>query len=118
MAKVKRNCDNCGVGYTADTRNLKRGWGKCCSKSCAASLREEKKPNYDPVRVEVNKIRRKNWVRNGLNIKAQRRGYPDFNTMIEDQSMEDGSWDEHGGVELSICNICNLRANFCQCGDY
>lgn len=41
--------------------NLKRGWGKCCSKSCAASLREKSKPGYDPERVARNNIRRANW---------------------------------------------------------
>lgn len=38
MGKIKRKCDNCGKEYTADTRNLKRGWGVvllqklCCPK--------------------------------------------------------------------------------------
>lgn len=40
MAYVTRICENCGRPFQADTRNLARGWGKCCSKSCAASLRE------------------------------------------------------------------------------
>jgi len=37
-----RNCDHCGKPYKADNRNLKRGWGLCCSKSCAAKKREIK----------------------------------------------------------------------------
>lgn len=40
---MKRACDNCGEFYTTDQRNLSRGWGLCCSKSCAATLRERKK---------------------------------------------------------------------------
>jgi len=43
MGLIKRNCDNCGNTYDADTRNLKRGWGLCCSKSCAATKREKKR---------------------------------------------------------------------------
>lgn len=39
---MKRNCDFCGKEYEADNRNLKRGWGLCCSKSCAAKLRNSK----------------------------------------------------------------------------
>ena len=39
--KIKRPCDNCTKTYIADTRDLNRGWGKCCSKSCAASAREK-----------------------------------------------------------------------------
>jgi hypothetical protein len=58
---MKRNCDNCGKEYNADPRNLKIGWGLCCSKSCAASKREKSKPNYNPKRVAKNNIRRKNW---------------------------------------------------------
>lgn len=54
MKKTKRNCDNCGKTYFADNRNLKRGWGLCCSKSCSASKREKSRPNYDPVRVAEN----------------------------------------------------------------
>ena len=55
------NCDNCGIEYEADTRNLNRGWGLCCSKSCAASKREKSKPSYNPERVKANNIRRDNW---------------------------------------------------------
>ena len=45
MGYIKRKCDNCGEEYMADTRNLRRGWGLCCSKSCAASKREKSKPD-------------------------------------------------------------------------
>lgn len=41
MAYITRICDNCGKPFQADTRNVARGWGKCCSKSCAAALREK-----------------------------------------------------------------------------
>lgn len=42
---MKRKCDVCGKEYEADNRNIKRGWGLCCSKSCAAKKREQKKVN-------------------------------------------------------------------------
>lgn len=58
---MKRNCDNCGEEYDADPRNLKRGWGRCCSKSCAAKKREMSKPGYNPKRVAANNIKRENW---------------------------------------------------------
>lgn len=58
---MKRKCDNCGKEYNADERNLKRGWGLCCSKSCAAKKRENSKPSYSPTRVRANNIRRANW---------------------------------------------------------
>jgi len=58
---MKRNCDNCKKEYEADMRNVNRGWGLCCSKSCAASKREKSKPNYKPERVLANNIRRENW---------------------------------------------------------
>lgn len=43
----------------ADNRNLKRGWGKTCSKSCAASKREKSRPDYDIKTVERNNRIRK-----------------------------------------------------------
>lgn len=43
MITIKRKCDVCGREYDADYRNLQRGWGLCCSKSCAAKKRELKK---------------------------------------------------------------------------
>lgn len=62
MGKIKRKCDNCGKEYTADTRNLKRGWGLCCCKSCAAEKREKSKPGYNPKRVAINNVRRLCWT--------------------------------------------------------
>lgn len=61
-----RNCDNCGRQYKEDIRNVKRGWGLCCSKSCAAKKREKLKPSYNHNRVEANNIRRNNWTINNL----------------------------------------------------
>jgi len=58
---MKRNCDNCNEPYEADNRNVKRGWGLCCSKSCAASKREKAKPGYNEQTVQANNIRRENW---------------------------------------------------------
>ena len=117
MGYIKRKCDNCGKEYMADERNLKRGWGLCCSKSCAAQKREKSKPNYNPERVAANNIRRANWVENGKDIWARKRGYPDFETYERDADMEDASWDAHGGIELAICDICGLRSDYCTCGE-
>ena len=58
---IERNCDNCNKEYYADERNLKRGWGLCCSKSCAAKKRESSKVGYNPKRVARNNIRRAAW---------------------------------------------------------
>jgi len=57
-----RKCDNCGHSYDADMRNVNRGWGKCCSKSCAAKLRNKTDSQpveelvKDPVAYEVKYI--------------------------------------------------------------
>lgn len=59
--KIKRFCDNCKKEYEVDERNYKRGWGLCCSKSCAASKREKSKKGYNPEKVALNNIRRENW---------------------------------------------------------
>lgn len=70
MAYVTRICENCGRPFQADSRNVARGWGKCCSKSCAASLREksavhntrEEKPHrltYDELVARANTTKEK-----------------------------------------------------------
>jgi hypothetical protein len=46
---IERQCDFCKKTYQADSRNLKRGWGLCCSKSCAAKNKPKhlrQKPKY------------------------------------------------------------------------
>lgn len=60
MAVLKRKCDNCGKEYNADSRNLKRGWGLCCSKSCAAKKRE--KENGHQFRKMIHD-KRSDWER-------------------------------------------------------
>ena len=40
---MKRFCDYCKTEYDADIRNINRGWGLTCSKSCAAHKREKSK---------------------------------------------------------------------------
>ena len=67
MGYTKRNCDCCKKEYMADDRNLKRGWGLTCSKSCAAEKREKAKPNYNAKRVERNNERRVTW-NNGRDV--------------------------------------------------
>ena len=48
MAKQIRKCDFCLCEYIPDKRNLKRGWGLCCSKSCSGNKRELDKMNFIP----------------------------------------------------------------------
>jgi hypothetical protein len=61
MSFTKRQCDNCSKEYLADNRNLKRGWGLCCSKSCSASKREKSKPTWNIKTVAENNERRRTW---------------------------------------------------------
>lgn len=58
--KQTRNCDFCKKEYQADNRNLKRGWGLCCSKSCAAKKRE-KVNSKKPTQVKINKPFYEDW---------------------------------------------------------
>lgn len=71
MSYTTRNCDNCGKKYKADNRNLKRGWGLCCSKSCAAKKREMSRPDYNPFTVERN-----NRIRSGKMTKEDFENLP------------------------------------------
>lgn len=49
---------------------------------------------------------------------AKSKGYPSYEEMIDNQAMDDPSWSSHGGIEISICRICDLRADYCRCGEY
>lgn len=95
---VKRNCDNCGEEYKADTRNLKRGWGLCCSKSCAATKREKSKPGYNPERVERNNVRRVLWNENKTleNFRNENKTLENFREGDEYEGLENLSGDALG----------------------
>jgi ssDNA-binding Zn-finger/Zn-ribbon topoisomerase 1 len=47
---------------------------------------------------------------------AKERGFPSHADMVETELMDDPSWDAHGGIEIAICDCCNLRADYCRCG--
>lgn len=81
---IKRKCDNCGREYNADTRNLKRGWGRCCCKSCAAEKRERSKPGYNSKRVAENNIKRILWSLPYLNPDRERH-FLDYDGADNDQ---------------------------------
>jgi hypothetical protein len=83
-----RGCDNCKKVYYADNRNLKRGWGLCCSKACAAKKREKSKPGYNPQTVADNNYRRQHWNDN----ERQDDSYGGLDDGLDFLS-ECGSWD-------------------------
>ena len=45
MSTVEKVC-SCGKKFTAKLADLKRGWAKSCSKSCAATKTNKKTGNY------------------------------------------------------------------------
>lgn len=46
MAMIKAKCKYCGDPMQVREADVKRGWGKFCSKSCAASWKERRTGNY------------------------------------------------------------------------
>lgn len=68
---TERKCDNCGKIYLAENKNLKRGWGLTCSKSCASQKREKSKFGYNPKKVEMNNIRRTLWNQKRTNFTSE-----------------------------------------------
>lgn len=44
MATTKSKCIKCNKVFYPRTVDVKRGWAKCCSKACAAFIRERNKP--------------------------------------------------------------------------
>lgn len=47
MSTVERKCQKCGKSFLAKSADVKRGWAKCCSKACAAHMREKKLDRFD-----------------------------------------------------------------------
>lgn len=45
-AKVEKKCVTCGKNFIARVADVKRGWAKSCSKSCAATQTNKKTGNY------------------------------------------------------------------------
>lgn len=45
-AMVECVCKTCGKKFMARVADRKRGWAKCCSKSCAATQTNKKTGNY------------------------------------------------------------------------
>lgn len=41
LVKTTKSCQNCGKEFTPDKRNVNRGWGLCCDKSCAATYKNK-----------------------------------------------------------------------------
>lgn len=74
----------------ADKRNLQRGWGLCCSKSCAANKRERSRQSYSPIRVAKNDIRRITW--NSMSEAYARSNKSSYDDVDESHPLE---WD-HG----------------------
>lgn len=47
--KVLCKCKHCNNEYYAKSADLKRGWGKACSKSCAAIIRTGKQRKHGRI---------------------------------------------------------------------
>jgi len=54
MGKVLVKCKNCGDPFTARTADVKRGWGKFCSKSCKAIKQEQRTGQHAAHKARTN----------------------------------------------------------------
>ena len=79
-AKVEVKCQNkrCGTAFLARVADVKRGWGRFCSKSCKASHQEARTSQYAH---HLHSVRR--GVNEGFEYDAD---YVDY---------EGGGWDAH-----------------------
>jgi len=55
-ATVEKKCKVCGVKFTARVADVKRGWAKCCSKSCAALLSNRKTGKWRKHLAAMNRF--------------------------------------------------------------
>lgn len=68
-----RACDSCGNSYVAKTADLRRGWGRCCSKSCSAKLREREKTTKGYQRSTVPRSQHDDVVKQRDDLIEQQR---------------------------------------------
>lgn len=54
--KIKCKCAVCGEKFMAKVADRNRGWSKCCSKSCAATLSNKKTGKYQKHLARQNKM--------------------------------------------------------------
>lgn len=73
MSKIKMRC-KCGVEYSAKQSDVDRGWGRSCSKRCAAKKRER---------------------RNGHRFRSRGDGCPTENQYDTASSVNEAGWDGH-----------------------
>jgi hypothetical protein len=46
MATITKNCECCGKPMQVRSADVKRGWGKFCSKTCKARRQEQRTGQY------------------------------------------------------------------------
>lgn len=46
MSKIQKDCENCGKKIRVRKADVKRGWGRFCSKSCKALEQEGRTGQY------------------------------------------------------------------------
>ena len=54
MTKEKVKCKCCGNIFEARTADIKRGWGKYCSKSCKAKKQESRTGQFKNFQNRLN----------------------------------------------------------------
>ena len=62
MPKVMKECLHCSRDFETNTADIKRGYGKFCTRTCSSKYRETKKKGYDPLKVARNNFKRDNWL--------------------------------------------------------
>jgi len=71
---MKRSCDICDKQYQAKQADLKRGWGLCCSKRCAAVKRERSTGNlgiYSTLTENKRRLRQEDKDNDGILYKDE-----------------------------------------------
>jgi len=115
---MKRNCDYCGKEYKTDQRNINRGWGLCCSKSCAASKREKSKQNYNSSLNQSTGIYLIDKYKSKHGFVVSNPKYKSDQQIADEIDIEQaqlnfgGSWDDHD-YYVERCEYCGYLQ--CRC---
>ena len=114
-AKVGDEC----ICPSCNTKFIKANYQQAFCKSKGKTICKDKYWNTVTPNKKNNTTRispaNANYYRNViLPNEARTRGFPDVETM---QNFIDDDDCEHGRVEVSLCEFCGLRHEYCECGE-
>jgi len=109
-------CPSCGTKFE------KTNYQQVFCKSLGGTICKDKywntvTPGKRNNRTRISPANREYYNSVILPKEAEKRGFPDVETMLSHVDDFDGSWDVHY-AHTEPCEFCGLRHEYCECGEY